>query len=86
MVSVFLIFWHSERLYTNSINSTHMCESSVFLEEKDKVREVMKDVTRIIMDGHNAICVNIIGERMILENVELKEANLLSHGIVFKRM
>lgn len=63
-----------------------MCESSVFIDEEGAVREVMKDVTRIVMDGDDAICTDIIGEKVTLENVELKEANLLSHGIVFKRL
>lgn len=59
-----------------------MCESALFLEEGDEVREVMKDLTRIVMDGSTAVCTNIIGEQVVLENVRLKEANLLSHGIV----
>jgi hypothetical protein len=48
-----------------------MCESTVFLEEGDKVREIMKDDTRIVMDGPQATCVNIVGERIVLENVVL---------------
>ncbi|MEM2944302.1 MAG: CooT family nickel-binding protein [Methanomassiliicoccales archaeon] len=63
-----------------------MCESSVFLEERGEVKEVMKDVTRIVMDGQTVVCINIIGERLTLEGVVLKEANLLSHGVVFKRV
>lgn len=60
-----------------------MCESTLFLEERGEVREVLRDVTRITMDGTTATCVNVIGESVVLEGVELKEANLLSHGIVF---
>jgi predicted RNA-binding protein len=63
-----------------------MCESTVFLEENGAITEVMKDVTRIIMRGSQAICTNIVGEQIMLDNVVLKEANLLSHGIVFIRM
>jgi len=63
-----------------------MCESTVFIDDGSEVREVMQDVTRIVMEGRNAVITNIIGERMVLENVELKEANLLSHGLVFKRI
>jgi predicted RNA-binding protein len=62
-----------------------MCESTVFLEEDGVVREIMKDVTRIVMNGPQAVCVNIVGEKVVLEDVVLKEANLLSHGIVFKK-
>ena len=62
-----------------------MCESTVFLGDAGSVKEVMKDVTRIMMEGGNAVCINIVGERLVLTDVELKEANLLSHGIVFRK-
>jgi predicted RNA-binding protein len=62
-----------------------MCESTVFLEDEDGAHEAMKDVTRIIIEGKDAVCTDIIGERIVLKNVRLKEANLLSHGIVFVR-
>ncbi len=63
-----------------------MCESAVFLEENDSVREIMRDVTRVVMQGTDAVLTNIVGERLVLENVVLKEANFLSHGMVFKRL
>ena len=62
-----------------------MCESTVFLEDEGGAHEAMKEVARIIMDGKNAVCTDILGERVVLKNVKLKEANLLSHGIVFVR-
>jgi len=57
----------------------------IFLEEGDEVREVMKDVARIITDDGVVTCTSIIGERVELKNVRFKEANFLSHGIVFVR-
>jgi predicted RNA-binding protein len=63
-----------------------MCESTVFLEEGGKVREIMRDVTRIVMRDGNAVCTDILGEQMVLESVVLMEANLLSHGIVFVKV
>jgi predicted RNA-binding protein len=62
-----------------------MCESTVFLEDEDGAHEAMKEVARIIMNGKDAVCTDILGERVVLKNVRLKEANLLSHGIVFVR-
>lgn len=62
-----------------------MCESAVFLADGEETREVMRSVTRIVMRGDDAICTDIVGESMILENVVLAEANLLSHGIVFRK-
>ncbi len=58
----------------------------MFLEENGAMKEVLKDATRIVMRGPQAICTNIVGEQVVLDNVVLKEANLLSHGIVFKKM
>jgi len=63
-----------------------MCESTVFLDEGGEVREVMREVTRIVMEDAGAVITNIVGERMVLEGVALKEANLLSNGLVFKRL
>jgi predicted RNA-binding protein len=62
-----------------------MCESTVFLEDVNGAHEAMKEVARIIMDGKDAVCTDILGEKVVLKNVRLKEANLLSHGIVFVR-
>jgi predicted RNA-binding protein len=62
-----------------------MCESTVFLEERGAARAVMQDVARIVMEGTNAICTNVVGERIVIDNVRLKEANFLSHGIVLTR-
>jgi predicted RNA-binding protein len=62
-----------------------MCESVVFLEEGDEVREVLRDVARIVTDDGIVICTSIIGERVELRGVRFKEANFLSHGIVFVR-
>jgi predicted RNA-binding protein len=62
-----------------------MCESTVFMEENGAVKEVMKDVSRIIINGDETILTDILGQRLVLNGVGLKEANLMSHGIVFVR-
>jgi predicted RNA-binding protein len=62
-----------------------MCESTVFLEENGAVKEVMKDVSRIVINGEETVFTDILGQRMMLTGVVLKEANLMSHGIVFVR-
>jgi len=62
-----------------------MCESTVFIEENDTVIEVMRDVARIWVDGEDIVCTSVIGERAVLKGARLKEANFLSHGIVFVR-
>jgi predicted RNA-binding protein len=62
-----------------------MCESVVFLEEGDQVREVLRDVARIVTVDGSVILTSILGERLELSGVSFKEANFLSHGIVFRR-
>lgn len=62
-----------------------MCESTVYLIENGKTSEVMSGATRIVMRGDDAVCTNIVGEQVTLDNVVLSEANLLSHGIVFRK-
>ena len=63
-----------------------MCESTVYLDDDGELREVMEDVTRIVVDGPNVKLTNIIGEQIVLEGARFKEANLLSHGLVFERI
>lgn len=46
----------------------------------------MKDVSRILIDGDDAVCIDILGEQTVVHGVRLKEANLLSHGLVFSRI
>ena len=74
-----------ERLNNGRCLLAGMCESSVFLEDDSGVHKVMEDVARIVMEGSDAVCTDILGEKKVLERVKLKEANLLSHGIVFVR-
>ena len=66
-------------------NGIIMCESTVFLEENGAVKEVMKDVSRIVINGEETVFTDILGQRLVLNGVVLKEANLMSHGIVFVR-
>lgn len=62
-----------------------MCESTVFIDENGAVKEVMRDVSRIVINGEETVLTDILGQRMVLDGVTLKEANLMSHGIVFMR-
>ena len=55
------------------------------MEENGAVKEVMKDVSRIVVNGDETIFTDILGQRLVLNGVTLKEANLMSHGIVFVR-
>jgi predicted RNA-binding protein len=62
-----------------------MCESVVFIEENGEVKEFVRDVARIVVEGDLIICTSIIGDRSEIKGARFKEANFLSHGIVFTR-
>jgi predicted RNA-binding protein len=62
-----------------------MCESTLFLDEDGHVREMMREVARITFSADNATVTDVAGERLVLERVEVREINFLSHGVVLKR-
>jgi predicted RNA-binding protein len=62
-----------------------MCESTLFLDEDGHVRELMREVARIAFSADTATVTDVAGERLILEKVEVREINFLSHGVVLRR-
>lgn len=63
-----------------------MCESTTYVMEGGRRKELMRDVAKILIDGDQATFVSILGERMVVENVRLALADLVSHAIVFERV
>jgi predicted RNA-binding protein len=45
---------------------------------------VMSEAARIIVSGDSVTCIDALGERHVMEDVRLTEANLLSHEIILK--
>ncbi len=62
-----------------------MCESTVYIEDKNRRIEFMRDVARIDVTSNGIVCYDIIGERRELKGVRLKLANLMNHSIVFEK-
>lgn len=62
-----------------------MCESTLYLEKGGHVQEMMREVARIVFEGDTATATDIVGERVVLEQVEVREINFLSHGVVLRR-
>lgn len=63
-----------------------MCESNAYLLEKGERKEVMRDVARILISENKATLIGLLGERTVLENVRLVEANLIAHAMIFERL
>ncbi|MCE5295832.1 MAG: CooT family nickel-binding protein [Euryarchaeota archaeon] len=63
-----------------------MCESNAFILGADGKKEVMRDVSNISIDGTRAVLVDIVGQKLILIGVRVKEMNLVGHEIVFEKM
>jgi predicted RNA-binding protein len=63
-----------------------MCESTLYLEEGGQVHEKMREVARIVFEGDTATVTDVVGERIVLEHVEVREINFLSHGVVLRRL
>lgn len=61
-----------------------MCESSVYLVKGSERSLVMADVARIVVSDAGITCVSTIGDRTTVQDVELAEANLVKHEIMFR--
>lgn len=62
-----------------------MCESKVVLLENGKKTILMDAAARIRIAGRTAVCINITGEEIKVENVDVKEMNLMKHEILLER-
>jgi predicted RNA-binding protein len=62
-----------------------MCESTVFIEEKNSRTEFMKDVAKIEVTDDGIICYDIIGESRKAIGVKFKLLNLMDHSIILEK-
>jgi predicted RNA-binding protein len=63
-----------------------MCESNAYLLEQGERKEVMRDVARILIKENQATLIGLLGERTVLHDVRLVEANLIAHAMIFERL
>ncbi|QLH74573.1 MAG: CooT family nickel-binding protein [Methanomassiliicoccales archaeon] len=63
-----------------------MCESNAFIIGPEGEKEVMKDVTRIKLEGRSAILTDIMGQKLVLVGVAVREMDLIGHRIIFHRV
>jgi predicted RNA-binding protein len=62
-----------------------MCESKVILIEGGKKKVVMEAAAVIHVEGKRAVITDITGHEVQLDDVAVKEMNLMRHEISFAR-
>jgi len=63
-----------------------MCESAVYLMKGSEKVMVMGEAARILVSGHDIICVDSIGERTTIPGARIADANLARHEIIIKAL
>jgi predicted RNA-binding protein len=61
-----------------------MCESAVYLIRGEVKSLVMQEAAKVVMTEEGAVVVDALGERQVLKDVDLLEANLIKHEILLK--
>lgn len=46
---------------------------------------IMREAARVLITDDGVVCVDVLGERKLVEGAELHEANLIRHEILLKR-
>lgn len=62
-----------------------MCESRVIVRKGEEEDTVMDAAAHVRFLRESIICRNITGEEVMLDDVEIKEINLIRHEIILER-
>ncbi len=62
-----------------------MCRSTVYMSTKEGVLELVKNAVRLNLEDELLIIVDDAGERLELNNIQIKEVNLISNNIVLEK-
>ena len=62
-----------------------MCESAIYLVEGSEKTLIMAEAARVFADGSTITCANAFGERNVVEDAEIAEANLVRHEIILRK-
>jgi predicted RNA-binding protein len=63
-----------------------MCEAVVFVKDESGINVVMNEASFIRSEGNSMVCTNIVGERLVLEDMCVLEIDLLRHRLVLERV
>ncbi|MGB2825175.1 MAG: CooT family nickel-binding protein [Thermoplasmata archaeon] len=61
-----------------------MCESAVYLIRGEVKSLVMQEAAKVVITDEGAVVVNSLGERKIVKDADLLEANLIKHEILLR--
>ncbi|HIH76376.1 MAG TPA: CooT family nickel-binding protein [Methanomassiliicoccales archaeon] len=62
-----------------------MCRSTVYMSTKEGVLELVKNAVRLNLEDELLIIIDDAGERLELNNIQIKEVNLISNNIVLEK-
>ena len=63
-----------------------MCRSTVYMCTKDGVLELVQNAVRLNLEDELLIIIDDVGERLELQNVRVREVNLISNNIVLEKV
>ncbi len=61
-----------------------MCESAVYLIRGEVKTLVMQEAAKVVITDEGAVVVDAMGERQIVKDADLLEANLIKHEILLR--
>lgn len=61
-----------------------MCESTIYLLKGSEKTFVMAEAARVLGEGSKVTCINAVGERTMVDDAEIVEANLTRHEIILR--
>jgi len=62
-----------------------MCRSTVYMSTVEGVLELVNNAVRLNLEDDLLIIIDDTGERLELNNVRIKEVNLISNNIVLEK-
>lgn len=62
-----------------------MCESTIYLVKGSEKTLIMAEAARVHSDGSTITCINAFGERKMVEDAEIADANLARHEIILRK-
>jgi|GEM_PF-1754320 predicted RNA-binding protein len=62
-----------------------MCRSTVYMSTMEGVLELVNNAVRLNLEDDLLIIIDDAGERLELNNVRIKEVNLISNNIVLEK-
>ena len=61
-----------------------MCESAVYLLKGSERKLVMPEAARLLVDENGVTCVDTLGEKELVPDADIVEANLVKHEILLR--